>query len=1064
MTSPVSNTKLLPPRLAGVVLRQRLFDHIDTLRESGCRLLWLAGAPGSGKTTLAAAYVAHQAAPLVWLRLDADDADPATLLAHLAAAVQHAAPGVTAALPAVMHDPLGDITRQVRQFLRALFAAPGLAAVAHWLVLDDVQAIGGPAACEPLLGVLLEELPAGWCMLATSRQRAPETLARALVNGVAAELPGPSLAFTLEETRHFLQLRHGRSGDAQALHEATQGWAAALVLRAAAGAGEWRAAGAGDAQRQIHAYLNAEVLRALNAAERRGLLQLAWLPAVRPAWALALGVPAGTLRRLESMAGNGILVQTYTSNEGEAQGQANLLEYCFHPLFGDFLRERARAASTGRQLLAAQRAVVTLLQGAGMAEAALALLLDMGAWPEACDAMVALAPAALAAARHRSVIGWAHAVPDNRRSPWLLFWLGQAQMVDDPARGRDHVRQAYALFKRDSDPAPRQRALAAILATHFFEYSTLAAMSPWLAEFQALGADYDTLADDSLRAVAVVGVWSSLVVRHPQHAELPRWQARMHELLALEIDPNVKIRGAMLLGKHYWYTGQHARAWPLVAQVAGELDKPGVVAYSRLVWQLLLVYDAWCRDDLARGRQTVHAALAIAEHVGIRVIDCHLWVHAACFALAQGDEAAAALLDHAAALHRPSRRIETWHLSCTRAWQALLAQQHTRAIEHAAIALDAAAPIGPPPQCMALVAMCHALLGAGDEQALLQRLQRLTALATASRNPWAQFQAHLIEAQLAQGLGSLERCHGSLRAAFAIGRANHLYSFLFAQPRMLASLCGEALAAGIEADYARELIRRRRLLPPEPAALRQAWLWPLRITTLGHFGLVIDGAPLATRGKAQKKSLELLKAVVALGGRDVEVPELADLLWPDAEGDAARSAFDMALHRLRKLLVCEDAVLVHGGQLSLNPDRCWVDVWAFEAGVAGLAGHEAAAAAAIDLYQGSFLRAESGPGWLQAARERLRLHFVRAVLALGQTATEAGRWQEAEALYQHAIDREPAVEDLYRRLMICQQQRHDQDALLHTYERCRDSLASLQGAQPSEATEALLRAPLPAGP
>lgn len=1043
MTPPISNTKVRAPRLTGVVPRQRLFDQIDAMRTGVCRLVWLAGAPGSGKTTLAAAYVEHVGVQVLWLRLDPADADPATLLAHLVAAAERSGLADASALPPLTREHFADVARYARLLFRALFAALPEARV---VVFDDVHTLAGSSACERILAVFGEELPEPWCMLATSRERPPDALARLVINGVANELPGASLAFTVDETRHFLVARNARGEDAPALHDATHGWAAALTLRAGLGAAARVAAAPGDALKQIHSYLNAEVFRTLSAKERGGFLKLAWLPAVRAGWATALGVPAGTQRRLETMAGHGILVQTYA-------GDADEPEYRFHPLFGDFLRERARDACSGRQLLAAQRAVVDLLQGAGMAEAALGLMLEMTAWAPANEAIVALSPAALAAARHRTVIAWAQAVPEAQRSAWLLFWLGQAQMVDDPASGRAQVRKAYAVFKREPDPSPRHRALAAILATYFFEYSTLASMSPWLAEFQNLGTDYDTLDDDSVRAVAVVGVWSGLVVREPQRADLAVWESRMLAMLALDVDPNVKIRGAMLLGKHFWYTGQHPRIWPLVGQVAAELDKPGVISYSRLVWHLLLVYDAWARDDLARGRQAVSAALDVAEHSGIRVIDCHLHVHAACFALARGDEDVPALLERATAQHNPARRIETWHLCCARAWQALLAQTPTRAIEHAAIALEAAEPIGPPPQCMALVAMCYALLGAGDTQALVQRLQRLAGLAADSGNRWGRFHALLVRARLAQRDGDVLACRTSLAEAFVLGRENHLYGFLFAEPRVLANLCAQALHDGIEPDYARELVRRQRLVPPEAAALREAWPWPLRIYTLGRFGLVIDGKPLASRGKAQKKSLDLLKAAVALGGREVDAGELADILWPDAEGDAARSAFDMTVHRLRKLLGRDDAVAMREGKLSLNAELCWVDVWAFERGL----GQTPDPKKALELYQGAFLGSEPDHAWLLPARERLRQRFLRAVLALGRQAESRGQWDEAASAYEHALEKDSAAEELYRRLMICHLERRDHAAMLRTYERCRDMLSSVLGVRPSSATEAVFR-------
>ncbi|MBC7944792.1 MAG: hypothetical protein H7X91_05940, partial [Burkholderiales bacterium] len=76
--------------------------------------------------------------------------------------------------------------------------------------------------------------------------------------------------------------------------------------------------------------------------------------------------------------------------------------------------------------------------------------------------------------------------------------------------------------------------------------------------------------------------------------------------------------------------------------------------------------------------------------------------------------------------------------------------------------------------------------------------------------------------------------------------------------------------------------------------------------------------------------MSLLKAVLAFGSDEVDSQDVIAALWPAADGDAARNAFDVALHRLRKLFQRNDAVLLREGKLSLNPFVCWVDVWAFE--------------------------------------------------------------------------------------------------------------------------------------
>lgn len=65
----------------------------------------------------------------------------------------------------------------------------------------------------------------------------------------------------------------------------------------------------------------------------------------------------------------------------------------------------------------------------------------------------------------------------------------------------------------------------------------------------------------------------------------------------------------------------------------------------------------------------------------------------------------------------------------------------------------------------------------------------------------------------------------------------------------------------------------------------ESWPYPIKIHTLGKFEIIKDGRPLVFAGKVQKKPLEILKAVIAFGGRDVPVDTITDALWPDADGD-----------------------------------------------------------------------------------------------------------------------------------------------------------------------------------
>ena len=77
--------------------------------------------------------------------------------------------------------------------------------------------------------------------------------------------------------------------------------------------------------------------------------------------------------------------------------------------------------------------------------------------------------------------------------------------------------------------------------------------------------------------------------------------------------------------------------------------------------------------------------------------------------------------------------------------------------------------------------------------------------------------------------------------------------------------------------------------------------------------------------------MELLHLLVAQENSALQQDQVADALWPDADGDAARNALDNAVHRLRKWLGGEDRILLRHGTLALNPERCWCDVQALQA-------------------------------------------------------------------------------------------------------------------------------------
>jgi DNA-binding SARP family transcriptional activator len=175
--------------------------------------------------------------------------------------------------------------------------------------------------------------------------------------------------------------------------------------------------------------------------------------------------------------------------------------------------------------------------------------------------------------------------------------------------------------------------------------------------------------------------------------------------------------------------------------------------------------------------------------------------------------------------------------------------------------------------------------------------------------------------------------------------------------------------------------------PPEAGP---AWPWPLKIATFGRFELIRDDAVLALAGKTQKKPLELLKALIALGSHGIDRQRLADFLWADAEPDAAAAALDMATLRLRKLITLPDAIRIEDGKVRLDAAQVWVDVWAFDRDVEALQGRlhvanpDSTQIAALGerllaRYRGPSSENEEPRRWLLAARDRWRNRSARSL-------------------------------------------------------------------------------------
>ena len=245
-------------------------------------------------------------------------------------------------------------------------------------------------------------------------------------------------------------------------------------------------------------------------------------------------------------------------------------------------------------------------------------------------------------------------------------------------------------------------------------------------------------------------------------------------------------------------------------------------------------------------------------------------------------------------------------------------------------------------------------------------------------------------------------------------------------------------------------------------------IWPVRIHTLGVFSLTLNGKPVRFDFESGRQTLEFLKALIALGGREVSSCNLTSALWPQADLPAAQGLIETSLHTLRDTLG-EECVLVSAeGGISLVPDYCWVDVWDFESTVVmtrrilnrDFTGKDAGRLELLssrlqDLYQGHFLTGEDTTSWSVSLRERLRIRCIQHLLDTGRYWESRRLWDKAIPCYQRGLEVDDLVEDFYLRLMVCCLAKNSIGEGLAVYRRCRKVLSVVLGLRPAPETEVL---------
>ena len=1063
--------KLTRPRVHEAVPRERLFARLDEERNRRSALC-VVGPPGAGKTTLVAGWLDATGQDGIWYQVDPGDADLATFFYYLRLAATPFQRKAQPPLPLLTPEYLPDIEGFARRFWRDLFS---LLPRGTSLVLDNYQEVPAQSQFHRIVALSVDEIPPGITLIAISRRDPPDCYARLIANEHVSLIQWEELRLTPEEAYAISVKRTALSREQfDALYRVSDGWAAGLtlMLERVKRNGMIPEAITAETREAVFNYFAGVIFDRLPEETQHACLTTALLPQVTARGAELVSGQPQAARLLEQLYRGRLFTDrrmVVAAGHGASPGGDGLVAtYQYHPLFRAFLLERGRQIWSPEVRQRWSLNAASLLEVSGQTLDAIAILLELAQWARAAELIAAQAPRLIAQGRWQTLQAWLQALPDEtlQNNPWLVYWWGISLLALDQRDARQRLERAHALMQSAGNMTGQLMSAAGVIDSICYRWASFKEMDPWIATIQTLLASQPSFDSVDTELHVNSSLLVALLYRQPAHPMLPGCVARVTQLLDAEAEVNLRVTAGTFLLGYCYFAADYGLGTRVIASIEPLLGHPEVAPLNRVWWRARIGYYTYHLADYPAALRALDEAEALSRShglTGLQPAEPMVAYFRTMVALCNRDTAAVrecvAVLRR---LARPEWPFRMWYLQSAQSFLAMLDEDLAASLDFARASIRTAAETGMLYlHELSLTQTAYVLAQMRELEQALETTAQARALVEGSVLQNMRAELLFLEAWIAGQRGDAGKALALARTAFEASRQVH-YAFWFRfMPDVLPYACEIAVSAGVDPPFVRSVVARYGVPPPRRYV--RHWPWPLQIFTLGQFAVVKAGVAVDLARTSTRKPMELLKAIIALGIESVPVAALIDQLWPDAEGDAGQKAFGITLHRLRKQLGDEGAVILKAGNVAIDQRMCWVDVGALEHLLreeGRIEDPTRAVAAAEDLealYRGSFLPAELSQPWILVPRQRLHARFLATTARLGEALERHGERERALVLYRHALEVDNCAESIYRRLMRCCQKGGNVSEAAEVYRRCCEALKAAGGARPAPETETLYR-------
>lgn len=239
----------------------------------------------------------------------------------------------------------------------------------------------------------------------------------------------------------------------------------------------------------------------------------------------------------------------------------------------------------------------------------------------------------------------------------------------------------------------------------------------------------------------------------------------------------------------------------------------------------------------------------------------------------------------------------------------------------------------------------------------------------------------------------------------------------------------------------------------------------LEIHLLGPFRVAVDGTPISGQVWTRRKPALLIKLLALQPHHQLHREQLMEVLWPNAEPEAAANNLHKVIHQARRALEPALAsaadshfILTQGQRVLLrSPGRLVIDSEDFDrlATDAVKNGDVNAHEEALAIYKGDLLVEDLYEDWVAVRREQFRDQRLQLIASLAALHEQRGEYPLSVERLKELLICDATNEVAHRNLIRLFALAGNKHQALRQYQLCREILRRELDAEPEPATSEL---------